>query len=111
MAHPMTEHLLSRRQFAARCAALGLSLPALSAMDAPQASGQALGTAAPAKAAAHTVKLPDGTTLPALGQGCWHLGDGKHPPATEEAALRTGVSLGMRLLDTSGNYGEIGRAH
>ncbi|HWG76480.1 MAG TPA: aldo/keto reductase [Steroidobacteraceae bacterium] len=101
----MTEQLLSRRRFAARCAALGLSLPVLGAIDAPQASSQGLGTAPPAKAVARTVKLPDGNTLPALGQGCWHLGDGKHPAALEEAALRTGVSLGMRLLDTSGNYG------
>ncbi|HEX4051798.1 MAG TPA: aldo/keto reductase [Steroidobacteraceae bacterium] len=74
-------------------------------MDAVRASAQALGNAATSKPAPRSVKLPDGTTLPALGQGCWHLGEGRHPAALEEAALRTGVSLGMRLLDTSGNYG------
>lgn len=101
----MAEHLLSRRRFNAHCAALGLSLPALGAMDAARASGPAPSTDAQANAAVHTVKLPDGTALPALGQGCWHLGEGKHPAAVEQAALRTGVSLGMTLLDTSGNYG------
>jgi diketogulonate reductase-like aldo/keto reductase len=43
--------------------------------------------------------------LPPLGQGCWHLGQGRHPLDVEEEALRTGVSLGMTLIDTSGNYG------
>ena len=40
-----------------------------------------------------------------MGQGCWHLGQGRHPAAVEEEALRTGISLGMTLIDTSGNYG------
>jgi diketogulonate reductase-like aldo/keto reductase len=63
-----------------------------------------------------TVKLRDGTLVPALGQGSWHLGQGRHPAAAEEEALRTGLSLGMALIDTSGNYGDgrseelIGRA-
>jgi diketogulonate reductase-like aldo/keto reductase len=54
--------------------------------------------------------------VPALGQGSWHLGQGKHPPAVEEEAIRAGISLGMTLVDTSGNYGNgkseqfIGRA-
>ncbi|HEY6823501.1 MAG TPA: aldo/keto reductase, partial [Steroidobacteraceae bacterium] len=50
-------------------------------------------------------ELPDGTTVAALGQGCWHLGQGRHPLPVEEEALRTGISLGMTLIDTSGNYG------
>src|ERR1700688_3422935 len=101
----MNKHLLNRRQFGARCAAFGLSFPALSAMIVPQAAAQVLGTGAASKPAARTVKLPDGTTVPPLGQGCWHLGQGKHPLAVEEEALRTGISLGMTLIDTSGNYG------
>src|SRR5215469_5092154 len=52
------------------------------------------------------VKFPTGTVVPALGQGSWHLGQGRHPAAEEEEALRTGLSLGMTLIDTSGNYGE-----
>jgi diketogulonate reductase-like aldo/keto reductase len=101
----MNKRLLSRRQFSARCAAFGLSLPALSALIAPHAAAQDPGTGAASKPAARTVKLPDGTTVPALGQGCWHLGQDRHPLAVEEEALRTGIALGMTLMDTSGNYG------
>jgi diketogulonate reductase-like aldo/keto reductase len=103
--YAMNKHLLSRRQFCARCAALGLSFPVSSAMLAVQANAQVLGAGATSKPAARTVELPDGTTVPALGQGGWHLGQGRHPPAVEETALRTGISLGMTLIDTSGNYG------
>jgi diketogulonate reductase-like aldo/keto reductase len=101
----MSRHSLNRRQFSARCAAFGLSFHALSATIAVRASEEVPGTAAPSKPAARTVKLPDGTTVPALGQGCWHLGQGRHPQTVEEEALRTGISLGMTLIDTSGNYG------
>jgi len=100
----MNKHLLNRRQFSARCAAFGLSLPS-SAIIAAQATAQIPAPAAPSKPAARTVKLPDGTTVTALGQGCWHLGQGRHPLPVEEEALRTGISLGMNLIDTSGNYG------
>jgi len=101
----MNKHSLSRRQFTARCAAFGLTLPAITALAAPQASGQAPAAGAASKTAGRTVTLPDGTVVPALGQGCWHLGQERHPPAVEEDALRTGLSLGMTLIDTSGNYG------
>jgi diketogulonate reductase-like aldo/keto reductase len=101
----MNKHLLNRRQFSARCAAFGLSFSALSATLAAQEGAPVPGTGAASKPAARTVKLPDGTTVSPLGQGCWHLGQGRHPSAVEEEALRTGVSLGMTLLDTSGNYG------
>jgi diketogulonate reductase-like aldo/keto reductase len=102
----MNERVLSRRQFSTRGAAFGLSLPILTATGALQLSVRAL--AAPAATSgtpARTVKLPDGTAVTALGQGCWHLGQGRHPEAVEEDALRTGLSLGMTLIDTSGNYG------
>ena len=101
----MNKHSLSRRQFTARCAAFGLTLPAITALAAPQASGQAPAAGAASKTAGRTVTLPDGTVVPALGLGCWHLGQERHPPAVEEDALRTGLSLGMTLIDTSGNYG------
>jgi diketogulonate reductase-like aldo/keto reductase len=101
----MNKHLLNRRQFGARCAACGFSLSALSAMIPAQAVAQVLGSETASKPAVRTVRLPDGTTVPALGQGCWHLGQGRHPPALEEEALRTGISHGMTLIDTSGNYG------
>ena len=102
----MNKHLLSRRQFAARCAALGLSLPALSAVLAVQQSALVLAaTGAVPETARRIVRFPDGTAVPALGQGSSHLGQGRHPPAVEEEALRTGISLGMTLIDTSGDYG------
>jgi diketogulonate reductase-like aldo/keto reductase len=62
------------------------------------------------------VKFPDGTTVPAIGQGSWHLGQGRHAERAEQEALRTGLSLGMTVIDTSENYGDgkseefIGRA-
>jgi diketogulonate reductase-like aldo/keto reductase len=101
----MNNSLLDRRQFAARCAALGLSLSGVGALLARAATAQVPGAPAASKAPPRVVKLPDGSTVAALGQGCWHLGQGRHPEATELEALRTGVSLGMTLLDTSGNYG------
>jgi diketogulonate reductase-like aldo/keto reductase len=88
------KHLLSRRQFSVRCAAFGLALPALSALGAAS------------QTPARTVRFPDGTAVPALGQGAWHLGQGRHPPAVEEEAVHAGVTLGMTLIDTSGNYGD-----
>lgn len=89
----MNRHLLNRRQFSAGCAALGFSLSASRALtaDAP---------------APRTVKFPDGTVVPALGQGAWHLGEGKHQLRLEEEALRTGIDLGMTVIDTSENYGD-----
>jgi diketogulonate reductase-like aldo/keto reductase len=101
----MSKHLLNRRQFSARCAAFGLSFSALSAITVARAAAQVLDTGAASKPAARIVKLPDGTTVSPLGQGCWHSGQGRHPLAVEEEALRTGISLGMTLIDTSGNYG------
>ena len=101
----MNKYLLSRRQFTARCAAFGLSLPAVTAVIARHATAQVPGADAASKSPARTVKLPDGTTVSALGQGAWHLGQGRHPSDVEEDALRTGIALGMTLIDTSGNYG------
>ena len=97
----MEKHLLSRRQFNALCAAVGLSLPAAGAVIEAFSDASVLA----ADAAPRTVTLPNGTVVPAVGQGSWHLGQGRHPAALEEEALRTGISLGMTLIDTSGNYG------
>jgi diketogulonate reductase-like aldo/keto reductase len=92
--------LLSRREFNERCVALS-SLVTLSGALALDAA-----TAVAATGAARTVKFHDGTVVPALGQGSAGLGKGKYPQAVEEEALRTGLSLGMTLIDTSGDYGE-----
>jgi diketogulonate reductase-like aldo/keto reductase len=102
----MNKHLLSRRQFGARCGAFGLSFSAAGAVLALPRSAQVLAASEASSAAARrTVRLQHGITVPALGQGAWHLGQGRHPPAVEEEAVRTGISLGMTLIDTSGNYG------
>jgi aryl-alcohol dehydrogenase-like predicted oxidoreductase len=37
-------------------------------------------------------------------RGCKHLGQGRHPAAVEEEALRNGLSLGMTLIDTAEGY-------
>jgi diketogulonate reductase-like aldo/keto reductase len=96
--------LLNRREFNGLCLALGcLGTPTCAA---------AVETAAPT-AVRRTVKFRDGTVVPALGQGSAGLGKGKHPQAVEEDALRTGLSLGMTLIDTAEVYGSedfIGRA-
>jgi diketogulonate reductase-like aldo/keto reductase len=101
----MNKQLLNRRQFSARCAAFGLLVPALGAPIAAEAAARLIGTGEASRPAARKVTLPDGTTVPPLGQGCWHLGQGRHPADVEEEALRAGISLGMTLIDTSGNYG------
>jgi diketogulonate reductase-like aldo/keto reductase len=92
--------LPSRREFNERCVAVG-SLVALSAL-----AGDAATAVAAPTGTAQTVRFRDGTTVPAVGQGSWHIGQGRRPAADEEEALRTGLSLGMTLIDTSGDYGE-----
>jgi len=58
----------------------------------------------PMTQASKTVTLPDGSRVPALGLGSWRLAAGRHSLAQEEHALRTGISLGMCLLDTAEYY-------
>jgi diketogulonate reductase-like aldo/keto reductase len=55
-----------------------------------------------------TVALPDGKRVPELGQGTWGMGERKNAHATEVAALRLGIDLGMALIDTAEMYGEGG---
>ena len=52
--------------------------------------------------------LPDGTPLPALGQGTWHMGEGARDRTAEAEALRLGLDLGMTLIDTAEMYAEGG---
>jgi|SRR5262249_28331217 len=96
--------LLNRREFGGICVGLGLYTDAT-------ALESASGTAS--TPAARTVKFRDGAIIPALGQGSAGLGKGKRPQAAEEEALRTGLSLGMTVIDTAEIYGSeefIGRA-
>ncbi|MDR3438870.1 aldo/keto reductase [Telmatospirillum sp.] len=52
------------------------------------------------------VSLPDGETVPALGQGTWRLGENRNRRAEEIAALREGVAQGLSLIDTAEMYGD-----
>lgn len=82
---------LTRRQFGFAVAAVGL-----------------FGMEAMAQPSTPSVQLPDGTRVPALGQGSWHLAQGRHPASEEEDALRTGIALGLTLLDTAEVYSNGG---
>jgi diketogulonate reductase-like aldo/keto reductase len=97
--------LLNRREFNGLCVALGSFATASGASALDADSGVA--------STGRTVKFRDGTVVSALGQGSAGLGKGKHPQGDEEEAVRTGVSLGMTLIDTAEIYGSeefIGRA-
>jgi diketogulonate reductase-like aldo/keto reductase len=52
-----------------------------------------------------TMPLPDGTAIPALGQGAWRMGEDPSRRADEIAALRLGLDLGLALVDTAEMYG------
>src|SRR6266478_5677805 len=98
--------LLNRREFSGLCATLGSFVTSSGAFALDAATGAA------STGAGRTVKFRDGTIVPALGQGSAGLGKGRHPVAEEEEALRTGLSLGMTLIDTAEIYGSeefIGR--
>lgn len=56
----------------------------------------------------NTVKLPDGTLLPALGLGTWHMGESADHRVKEIAAVRLALELGYRVVDTAEMYGEGG---
>jgi diketogulonate reductase-like aldo/keto reductase len=103
----MKKQLLSRREFNGLCATLGPSLPAISTMIAALSSIAALAaaTSMASRSAGRAVKFHDGTIVPALGQGSAQLAQGRHPEPVEEEALRTGLSLGMTLIDTAELYG------
>ena len=53
-----------------------------------------------------TVSLPSGESVPAFGQGTWHLGENPATRAEEIATLRLGLDLGLTLVDTAEMYGE-----
>ncbi|KAA0591870.1 diketogulonate reductase-like aldo/keto reductase [Azospirillum lipoferum] len=52
------------------------------------------------------VTLPDGTEVPALGQGTWMMAEGRGDRAAEIAALRAGIDRGLTLIDTAEMYGD-----
>ncbi|HET9509968.1 MAG TPA: aldo/keto reductase [Sphingomonas sp.] len=53
-----------------------------------------------------TIRLPDGTAVPALGQGTWMMAEDRRRRADEIAALREGIDLGLTLIDTAEMYAD-----
>jgi predicted oxidoreductase len=96
--------VLNRREFNGLWVSLGAAAGLLGgttgawAMNAPASTTSSN--------ANRTVKFPDGIVVPALGQGSAQLAQGRRPEAVEEEALRTGLSLGMTLIDTAELYGD-----
>ena len=52
------------------------------------------------------VMLPDGTPVPALGQGTWFLSENLSLAGQEKEALKVGIWAGMTLIDTAEMYGD-----
>ena len=52
------------------------------------------------------VAFPDGSDVPALGQGTWRMGEDARRREAEIRALRCGIELGMSLIDTAEMYGD-----
>lgn len=55
-----------------------------------------------------TVRLPNGETVPRLGQGTWQMAEAPPLRKAEIAALRLGIELGMTLIDTAEMYASGG---
>ena len=47
-----------------------------------------------------TVKLPDGSEMPKLGQGTWQMAEDDAKMEREIAGLRHGIERGIRMIDT-----------
>jgi diketogulonate reductase-like aldo/keto reductase len=53
-----------------------------------------------------TTNLPSGEAVPVLGQGTWGFGENPHKRQDEIDALRFGIDVGMKLIDTAEMYGD-----
>ena len=51
------------------------------------------------------VMLKSGDKVPVLGLGTWRMGERRSERAAEVAAIRLGLDLGLKLLDTAEMYG------
>ncbi len=51
-----------------------------------------------------TIEFPDGVSVPALGQGTWHMGMDRKEAKNEADALRYGLDKGLTLIDTAEMY-------
>lgn len=55
-----------------------------------------------------TTTLPGGEKVPVLGMGTWRIGEDPRKRRSEVAALRSGIELGMTLIDTAEMYADGG---
>lgn len=55
-----------------------------------------------------TVKFPNGSVVPALGQGTWGMGERENSLNDEADCLRAGLDLGLTLIDTAEMYANGG---
>src|SRR5262249_18474688 len=53
-----------------------------------------------------TVTLKGGARVPVFGLGTWRMGERKSERVAEVRALKLGLELGVRLIDTAEMYGE-----
>src|SRR5262249_31428222 len=53
-----------------------------------------------------TVTLNSGARVPVLGLGTWRMGERGSERAAEVRAIKLGLELGLRLVDTAEMYGE-----
>lgn len=58
--------------------------------------------------AIRTTTIPGGERLPVLGQGTWRMGEDRERRRSEVNALRTGIELGMTVIDTAEMYADGG---
>ena len=54
------------------------------------------------------IVLPDGSSIPAIGQGTWRMGEKPAQRQGEVSALQAGIDLGLTLIDTAEIYGNGG---
>lgn len=53
-----------------------------------------------------TVPLPSGEAIPVMGLGTWHMAENRARRRTEIDALRLGLDVGLRLIDTAEMYAD-----
>jgi diketogulonate reductase-like aldo/keto reductase len=53
-----------------------------------------------------TTKLPSGEAVPVLGLGTWGMGEQPETRQNEIDAIRFGIDVGMRVIDTAEMYGD-----
>ncbi len=54
------------------------------------------------------IRFPGGGMAPVIGQGTWKMGERGADRSAEAAALRLGLDLGLRLIDTAEMYADGG---